>query len=199
VAAEAALGGVPVLALVAHLALVDADRVATRVAELGEQPVEAAQAKGPPVPHDVPLAAQLLVALKAREVLHVPRAALRLRALVRQNNLRKAIFSLAPVKTIRKDQAWRDLLSKRKNYVQTSHSRLILIIYLVYEFSWEFLLWESCQIISFVRRGIWNIADVLENKVFTTNCSIELLFTKNFKGYKYIFLTEKRCEIFNMM
>lgn len=92
VAAEAALGGVPVLTLVAHLALVDADRVATRVAELGKEAVEAAKAEGPTVPHDVPLAAQLLVALEARKMFHVPRAALGLGALVGQNNLRKVIF-----------------------------------------------------------------------------------------------------------
>lgn len=80
------------LALVAHLTLINADRVAARVAELGEQAVEAAQTEGPPVPHDVPLAAQQLVALEACKVLHVPRAALGLGALVSQNNLWKVIF-----------------------------------------------------------------------------------------------------------
>jgi len=87
VAAEAALGGVPVLTLVAHLALVNANPVATRVAELGKQAVKAAQAEGPSVAHDVAFAAQLLVALETRKMLHVPRAALGLCALVRKDNL----------------------------------------------------------------------------------------------------------------
>lgn len=87
VAGEAALGGVPVLALVRHLALVDADGLAARVAVLGEAGVEAGQAVGPRLAHDVALPAQLPRALGAREVLHVPRAPLCFRALVRQDYL----------------------------------------------------------------------------------------------------------------
>lgn len=86
-AREAALRGVPVLALVGHLALVDADGLPAGVAVLGEAVVEAGQAVGPRLAHDVPLPAQLARALRAREVLHVPRAALRLRALVCQDYL----------------------------------------------------------------------------------------------------------------
>lgn len=67
--------------------MVHADGVSARVAVFGEQPVEALQTVRPAVPHDVPLAAQLLVALQAREVFHVPRASLRLRALVGQDYL----------------------------------------------------------------------------------------------------------------
>lgn len=87
VAGEAALGGVPVLALVRHLALVDADGLAARVAVLGEAGVEAGQAVGARLAHDVALPAQLPRALGAREVLHVPRATFRLCALVGQDYL----------------------------------------------------------------------------------------------------------------
>lgn len=58
-AAEAGLGRVPVLTLVRHLALVDADRLAAAVAVLGEGGVEAAQTVRPALPHHVPLAAEL--------------------------------------------------------------------------------------------------------------------------------------------
>lgn len=68
--------------------MVHADRVAARIAILGEQTVETLQTVRTAVPHDVPLAAQLLVALQAREVFHVPSAALRFRTLVGQYNLR---------------------------------------------------------------------------------------------------------------
>lgn len=88
-AREAALRGVPVLALVGHLALVDADGLPARVAVLREAAVEAGQAVGPRLPHDVALPAELLGALRAGEVLHVPRAAFRLRALVGEDDLRK--------------------------------------------------------------------------------------------------------------
>lgn len=87
VAGEAALRGVPVLSLVRHLSLVDADGLAARVAVLREAAVEAGQAVGACLAHDVPLPAQLLGALRAGEVFHVPRAPLRLRALVRQDYL----------------------------------------------------------------------------------------------------------------
>ena len=64
--------------------MVNSNSLSTGVAVLGEHAVEAAEAVGPPVPHDVALAAQVPVALEAGEVLHVPGAALRLRALVRK-------------------------------------------------------------------------------------------------------------------
>lgn len=56
-AGEAALGGVPVLAFVRHLSLVDADGLSTRVAVLGEAAVEAGQAVGARLAHDVTLTA----------------------------------------------------------------------------------------------------------------------------------------------
>lgn len=71
--------------------MIHAYRVAARVAVLGEQAVETLQAVRPAVPHDVPLAAQLLVAFQTREVLHVPRAAFRFRALVGQDDLRTTV------------------------------------------------------------------------------------------------------------
>lgn len=46
------------------------------------------EAEGPPIPHDVPLAPQLAVALEAGEVLHVPRPSFGLRALVGEDDLR---------------------------------------------------------------------------------------------------------------
>nr|CAD7200308.1 unnamed protein product [Timema douglasi] len=67
--------------------LVDADGFATRVAVFREHGVEAVQAVGMSIPHDVALSAQLAVALEAGKVLHVPRTTLRLRALVRQDYL----------------------------------------------------------------------------------------------------------------
>lgn len=86
-AREALIGGMPVLSVVAHLALVDADHLAAVVAVLGEHGVEAAQAVGLSLPHDVALPAQLMLALLAGEVFHVPGATLGLRALVREDDL----------------------------------------------------------------------------------------------------------------
>ena len=77
----------PVLTLVAHLALVHADALAARVAELGVEALEAAAAVGSAVPHDVALSAELAVTLEAAEVFHVPATALRLRALVSEDDL----------------------------------------------------------------------------------------------------------------
>lgn len=79
----------PMLAIVAHLSLVDANGLATIVAVLGEHRVKAEQAIGLPLPHDVALPAQLLVALVAGKVVHVPGTSLGLGALVRQDNLRE--------------------------------------------------------------------------------------------------------------
>ena len=84
---EAGGRGVPVLPLVGHLPLVHPDVLPAGVAELGEQVLEAGAAVGAAVTHDVALAAQLLVALQAAEVVHVPASALRLRALVRKDDL----------------------------------------------------------------------------------------------------------------
>lgn len=58
-AAEAGLGRVPVLTLVRHLALVDADRLAAAVAVLGEGRVEAPETVRSALPHHVPLTAEL--------------------------------------------------------------------------------------------------------------------------------------------
>lgn len=75
------------LAVVAHLSLVHADRLPAVVAVLREHRVEAVEAVGLAVPHYVPLAAQLLVAFVAGEVVHVPGPALRFCALVGQDDL----------------------------------------------------------------------------------------------------------------
>ena len=87
VAGEAGVGGVPVLALVTHLASVDADVVAARLAVVGVHVLEAGAAVGLVFSHDVALSSQLSVALVTHEVLHVPTPTLRLRALVRENYL----------------------------------------------------------------------------------------------------------------
>lgn len=57
------------------------------VAALGVQRLVAGTAVWPTLPHDVTLAAQRSLALKATEVLHVPVSSFCLRTLVRQNNL----------------------------------------------------------------------------------------------------------------
>jgi len=77
----------PVLPVVAHLALVHPNHLPAVVAVLGEHRVEAGQTVRFALAHDVPLAAQLVLALLAGEVLHVPRPTLRLRALVREDDL----------------------------------------------------------------------------------------------------------------
>lgn len=89
VAREALVGGMPMLAIVAHLSLVDANGLAAIVAVLGEHRVEAEQAVGLPLAHYVALPAQLLVALVAGKVVHVPGTSLGLGALVRQDNLQE--------------------------------------------------------------------------------------------------------------
>lgn len=75
------------LSIMTHLALIDADRLAAIVAVLGEHVVEASQAVRLALAHDVALAAELLIAVEAGKVLHVPRPALSFRALVGENYL----------------------------------------------------------------------------------------------------------------
>jgi hypothetical protein len=72
--------------------LINANGFAAGITVLGEHAVEAGEAVWPPLPHDVPLAAQVLVALEAGKVLHVPGTALCLCALVREDDLGKKIF-----------------------------------------------------------------------------------------------------------
>jgi hypothetical protein len=77
----------PVLAIMTHLTLVNANRLATVIAILSKHVVEAAQTVRLAFSHDVSLTAQLLVAVEAGKVLHVPSAALSFRAFVGQNYL----------------------------------------------------------------------------------------------------------------
>lgn len=67
--------------------MIHAYGVAARVAVFGEQSVETLQAIRSAVPHDVPLASQLLVTFQTRKVFHVPRTTFRFRALVGQDYL----------------------------------------------------------------------------------------------------------------
>jgi hypothetical protein len=74
---------------VCHLTDVYTDRVATRIAELGEHFLEAFTAYGPIVAHHIPLTAQRAVALEAREMSNMPKPSLRFRTFVREDNLKK--------------------------------------------------------------------------------------------------------------
>jgi len=77
----------PVLAIVTHLSLVNANGLATIIAILGKHCIKTEQAIGFPLPHNVPLSTQLFVTLVAGKVIHVPGTSLCLSALVCQNNL----------------------------------------------------------------------------------------------------------------
>jgi len=70
--------------------LINSDVLTAGITVLCEDGVEAGEAVGARVAHDVALAAQLGRAFGAREVLQVPGAALGFRALVRQDYLRPA-------------------------------------------------------------------------------------------------------------
>lgn len=71
----------------AHLTLVHADGLAAIIAVLGEHVVEAPETIRLALSHDVSLAAQLLIAIEACKVLHVPSPTLSFRALIGQNYL----------------------------------------------------------------------------------------------------------------
>lgn len=73
----------PMLTIVAHLALVDSDGLATIVTIFGKHCVEAMQTIRLAIAHYVPLTPQLFVTFEARKVFHVPRATLCLCAFVR--------------------------------------------------------------------------------------------------------------------
>ena len=75
--------------------LIHADGLPARVAVLGKHAVEAGQTIRPPVPHDVSLSPELEITLETRKVLHVPRAALGLGALVGEDDLRDRLAILA--------------------------------------------------------------------------------------------------------
>ena len=75
--------------------LIHADGLPARVAVLGKHAVEAGQTIRPPVPHDVSLSPKLEITLETGKVLHVPRAALGLGALVGEDDLRDRLAILA--------------------------------------------------------------------------------------------------------
>ena len=68
--------------------LVHPDRLSAGVAVFGEHAVEAGEAVGPSLSHDVPLATQVSVAFKASKMLHVPSPTLGLGALVGEDDLK---------------------------------------------------------------------------------------------------------------
>ena len=62
--------------------MVHTDGLPARITVLGKHAVEAGQTIRPPIPHDVSLSPKLEIALETRKVLHVPRSAFGLGALV---------------------------------------------------------------------------------------------------------------------
>lgn len=84
---EATFCCMPVLTLMGHLGLVYSYWFPTCVTVLRKAVVEAGQAVWLRFPHDVPLSTELLGALLAGEVLHVPCSTLGFCALVCENNL----------------------------------------------------------------------------------------------------------------
>lgn len=77
----------PVLAVMTHLTLIDTNRLAAVIAVLGKHVIEASETIWLALSHDVSLAAQLLVAVEACKVLHVPGSTLSFRALIGKNYL----------------------------------------------------------------------------------------------------------------
>jgi hypothetical protein len=68
--------------------LIDPDGLAAGVAILGEHAVEAGEAVGSTLAHDVALTAQVLVAFETGKVFHVPGPPLSLSTLVREDYLK---------------------------------------------------------------------------------------------------------------
>ena len=68
--------------------MIHPDGFSAGVTILGEHAVKASEAVRPALPHDVALAPEEVVTLETGEVLHVPRPALRLSALVREDDLK---------------------------------------------------------------------------------------------------------------
>ena len=68
--------------------MVHADGLPARITVLGKHAVKAGQTVWPPVPHDVSLSPELEITLETRKVLHVPRSALGLGALVGEDDLK---------------------------------------------------------------------------------------------------------------
>ena len=64
----------------------------TSITIFSEHAVKTSKTVRSPLSHDVPLAPEMSVALETREVLHVPRPALCLGALVRENNLKQEVM-----------------------------------------------------------------------------------------------------------
>lgn len=108
-ATEAGRGSVPVETRVRHLTLVHPDGSPARLTVLGVHALEAGAAVRPTFAHDVALASQMCVAFKAAEVLHVPAATLRLRALVREDDLEREKCKAPSAKGIqgRRDTSYR--------------------------------------------------------------------------------------------
>ena len=111
------------LTLVAHLSLVDSNRIAAMFAIFGKHRIETTQTVWFSVAHDVPLAAQLIIAFRTREMLHMPSSSFGFGAFVREDYLRnnnqpsvggRRCWSLNPVIN---DRSWRNKIQANADYV----------------------------------------------------------------------------------
>ena len=82
------MGNCPSTALIIKLTLINSNGFPTGVTVLSEHAVEAGETVGPALSHDVALASEVPVALKAGKVLHVPSTTLGLGALVGEDDLK---------------------------------------------------------------------------------------------------------------
>jgi hypothetical protein len=77
----------PMLAIMTHLTLVHTNRFSTIIAILGKHVIEASETIRFAFSHDVSLTAQLLIAIEACKMAHVPRTTLSFCAFISQNYL----------------------------------------------------------------------------------------------------------------
>lgn len=84
---EALVSGMPVLTLVAHLALIYSNGFPTCIAVLSKHTVETCETVRSALSHDIPLSTQVTITLETGKMLHVPSSSFGLGALIRENNL----------------------------------------------------------------------------------------------------------------
>ena len=69
--------------------LVDSNCFSARITVLSKHTVEACETVRSPLPHNIPLSAQVSVAFEAGEMFHMPGSTLRLGAFIREYDLKK--------------------------------------------------------------------------------------------------------------
>ena len=79
----------PVLTIMAHLTLIHSNYLATVVTVLGKHGIKTAEAVGLALAHYLALTAQLMIALKAGKMLHVPGSSLRFGAFIGEDYLKE--------------------------------------------------------------------------------------------------------------